>query len=78
MPTISVTQDEYDAIMFFKGETEDKAENAEDELYLADCEKHFKAINNFRRKFQNAKTRDDGQKIIKQALNIAKSKEIKS
>ncbi len=36
MPTISVNQDEYDAIMFCKGETEDKAENAEDELYLAE------------------------------------------
>ena len=49
MPTISVTHEEYDAIMFYRDETMDKAENASDEQYLADYDKHCKVFDNFRK-----------------------------
>lgn len=73
MPTISVTQEEYEAIMFYQGETEDKTESSEDEQYLADHSRHYNSLNNFREKFRKAKSREDAQKIVKNALKMAKN-----
>lgn len=71
MPTISVTQEEYEAIMFYQGETEDKTEGSEDEQYLADHAKHYKALDKFRKKYHNAKNHEDARKLVKNALKIA-------
>ena len=74
MPTISVTHEEYDAIMFYRDETMDKAENASDEQYLADYDKHCKVFDKFRKKYHNAKNREEGQKLVKKALKIARNR----
>lgn len=76
MPTISVTHEEYEAIIFYRDETMDKAENAEDEKYIADYDRHCKVFNKFRKKYHNAKNRENNQKLVKNALKIAKSKGI--
>lgn len=71
MPTISVTQDEHDAIMFYLYETMDKAENAEDDDYIDDYNRHCDALDKFREKFHRAKNRENTKKRVKNALKIA-------
>jgi hypothetical protein len=78
MPTISVTQAEFDAIMFYKEETMDKAENAEDEQYLSDYAKHCEVFSNFRKKYHNAKNRENNQKVVRKLLKNAKKSGIEN
>ena len=77
MPTISVTQDEYDAIMFYRYETMDKAENATDEQYIADYDRHCEVFDKFREKYHKAKNQEDARKLVKKALKNAESNEFK-
>ncbi len=78
MPTISVTQDEYDAIMFYRDETMDKAENATDEQYIADYDRHCKVFDKFREKFHRAKNRENRKKRIKKGLKIVEKMAVKN
>ncbi|WEV50233.1 hypothetical protein OZX61_12865 (plasmid) [Acinetobacter sp. ESL0695] len=76
MPTISVTQEEYEAIMFYRYETMDKAQSADDEQYISDYNHHCNIFENFIKKYHNAKNQGDARKLVKKALKIAKSKGI--
>lgn len=71
MPTISITNEEYEAFMFYRDETMDKAENAEDEQYIADYNRHCIVFDKFREKYHNAKNKVDTQKRVKKGLKIA-------
>ena len=74
MPTISVTQEEYEAFMFYRYETMDKAQNAEDEQYIADYDRHCIVFDKFREKYHKAKIQEDARKLVKKALKNAESK----
>ena len=77
MPTISVTNEEYEAFMFYRDETMDKAENAEDEQYIADYDRYCIVFDKFREKYHKAKNQEDARKLVKKALKNAESKEFK-
>ncbi|APU48392.1 hypothetical protein [Acinetobacter junii] len=78
MPNISVTQEEYDAFIYFQSETMDKVESTSNEEYIADYVRHSDHLMKFRHKFHKAKNREDSQKLVKKALRIARSRKSKS
>ena len=77
MTTVNVTQEEYEAMMFYWDETMDKAENAEDEQYIADYDRYCNIFDKFREKYHKAKNQEDARKLVKKALKNAESKEFK-
>lgn len=74
MPTISVTEDEYNAFYYFMRETQEKAEGTFDEQYGAEFEKKYASFLKFSDKFKNAQSRDRVQKAVK---NLKKYESIK-
>ena len=76
MPNISVTQEEYDAFIYFQAETMDKVEGSSNEQYANDYDRHSQHLLKFRKKFHKAKNREEGQKLVKRALKIARSRNI--
>lgn len=67
MPTISVTQEEFDAILFFRDETIDKIETACDQQYIDDYEKHNLLLDNFKQKYYRRLKKEQEQQVTKMA-----------
>lgn len=74
MPTISVTNEEYESFKFFRSEMIGKLDTCEDEQYLAEYEQHSETFEKFREKYHNAKNQEDARKLVKKTLKIAKNK----
>lgn len=77
MPTISLTEAEYQAIMWFRYETQDKIENAEDEGYIEDYENQSKIFEGFRKKYHNANNTQKARATVKKALALAEKYQLK-
>ena len=74
MTTVNVTQEEYEAMMFYRDETMDKAQSTSNEEYLADYDRYSDAFEKFREKYHKAKIQEDARKLVKKALKNAESK----
>ncbi|WP_336939363.1 hypothetical protein [Acinetobacter modestus] len=67
MPTVSITQEEWDAMSAFQQETFDKCESANDEYveWFNQQNEHFLTL---QKKFRKAKIKQETKALIKKAL----------
>lgn len=73
MPTISITQDEWEAIYAFQQEAADKAENAGDEYveWFNQQNAHFSKV---KKKFRKAQIKQETKATLKKAFNSLNNK----